>query len=429
MNSILLDPFTADFPESIEFRLNHDSISHCRFNFQGNLIAAGCMDGPLLIWDMDTRGIACELRGHVGAITNISWARNGRFLLTSSKDWNCILWDLKEIGKRHVFRLSSTVQMATIHPDESDTIVVCLQSGLPLLLRYNPGTFTGVASEDCWVLGAADAPSEPTSSLEAELVARKLWDGIPITAASFDSTGKRLFLGNSKGLLTIIDYASRKVLQSIKLPGAPGIKGISFSKKGSDVALNCTDKTIRVCAYNHKNEDEVEIEFFKHRFFDAVDQSKWTTCCFSVDSEYLAAGSAAKHVHKIYIWEKGSGALVKMLEGPKEGLTDLAWHPTRPIMASVTGFGAINVWTVKVQENWSAFAPDFKELDENIEYEECEDEFDNVSKDEKRSARLDDDSILIDITSVDNLPTDDQISGFYIPLKLEFDEPQERPSR
>jgi hypothetical protein len=44
----------------------------------------------------------------------------------------------------------------------------------------------------------------------------------------------------------------------------------------------------------------------------------------------------------------------------------------------VSSYGTIHIWATNYQENWSAFAPDFKELEENIDYEEREDEFDIV---------------------------------------------------
>lgn len=44
----------------------------------------------------------------------------------------------------------------------------------------------------------------------------------------------------------------------------------------------------------------------------------------------------------------------------------------------MSNLGLIHLWVTAGQENWSAYAPGFEELDENVEYREREDEFDYV---------------------------------------------------
>lgn len=169
---------------------------------------------------------------------------------------------------------------------------------------------------------------------------------------------------------------------------------------------------------------------------DLVNRTPWKKCCFSGDGEYIVAGSARQHA--LYIWEKSIGNLVKILHGTRgELLLDVAWHPVRPIIASISS-GVVSIWAQNQVENWSAFAPDFKELDENVEYEERESEFDIEDEDKSEPEQTGADAAEdeeVDVTSVDPIAAfcssdeelEDSKALLYLPIAPEVEDPEENP--
>merc|ERR1719422_2546394 len=205
--------------------------------------------------------------------------------------------------------------------------------------------------------------------------------------ASYDKRGKHIFTGNSKGKILIVDRETLEVVKQFRVTQtiSNSVKGIEFSRRTESFLVNTADRVIRV--YNTHDvmltpddEDPEPVQ----KLQDLVDKTMWKKCCFSGDGEYVCAGSARQHA--LYIWEKSVGNLVKILHGTKgETLLDVVWHPVRPIVASISS-GVISLWAQQQVENWSAFAPDFKELDENVDYEERESEFDE--EEEEKDALL-----------------------------------------
>ncbi|KAF7654156.1 hypothetical protein LDENG_00073370 [Lucifuga dentata] len=89
-------------------------------------------------------------------------------------------------------------------------------------------------------------------------------------------------------------------------------------------------------------------------------------------------------------------------------------------------------------ENWSAFAPDFKELDENVEYEERESEFDIEDEDKSEPEQTGADAAEdeeVDVTTVDPIvafcSSDEELEDYqallYLPIAPEVEDPEENP--
>ena len=93
-------------------------------------------------------------------------------------------------------------------------------------------------------------------------------------------------------------------------------------------------------------------------------------------------------------------------------LYSVAWHPTRSFLAVATTDGLVDVWGPRI--NWTAFAPDFQALPMNVEYVECEDEFDRDKQGRHQAVDKESNSIggesnssedsLVDVTTIEPVP-------------------------
>jgi COMPASS component SWD1 len=149
--------------------------------------------------------------------------------------------------------------------------------------------------------------------------------------------------------------------------------------------------------------DTLQLEV-EHKFQDLVQRLSWNHVSFSPSGEYVTASTWMNH--HIYVWERGQGSLVKILEGTKEELSVVEWHPFRPFVAAVgVDSGRVWLWSILQPQRWSALAPDFVEVEENVEYIEREDEFDIQPLEELHKRRLNAEDEEVDVLTVDPVKT------------------------
>ena len=410
-----------NLPEEHDGLLDCTSLAICcSFNRCGSLLAVGYNDGRLVIWDFLNRFIAKNINhAHAGhPVTSISWTRDGHKIVSSSVDNTLAVWEVKsgECLKRWWF--NAPIMKAQFNRRNDNLIIVCPIRHTPILIEINYKTKS--VQHKC-------IPSDK-DEVDSNVV------------ASFDRRGEYIYTGGSKGRITIFrcprelnEQDNFEMVSSFKIQpigAAPALIGeIEFAQKNKNLFLvNSSDRTIRLYSCDSALRAGVNGQCEELRKFqDMVSKTMWKRCCFSGDKEasYVCGGSARNHA--IYIWGREDNTVRKILQGTSKGemLLDVQWHPLKPKVVSIAS-GLVMVWSQVESENWSAYAPEFKELLENEDYNERESEFDEDDEDTSKNPNVKkeehNETELIDVVEVNYEEGDYKSSDEedYNPEALEF---------
>jgi WD40 repeat protein len=148
-----------------------------------------------------------------------------------------------------------------------------------------------------------------------------------VSALAFTPDGKLLVIGTHKGVLRVLDIATRKITGTMDLDSP--ICALSASRK--NIVVGYTDGTLAELSIGGKTStDEVSV----HN--DAV-----TAIAFSPLEERFASGSADG---TIKIWNAESLKLLVSLKGSAAAIISIAFDPDGQTLVSSTTDGTISGW-------------------------------------------------------------------------------------
>lgn len=420
MNLLLSDDYLLqDYPENITNTIRSGHTTCLRFNRRGDYLASGRVDGTVVVWDLETMGVARKLRGHRAAITSLSWSRCGRYLLSACQGWRAVLWDLQDGTRYREVRFRAPVYTADLHPWNHHQFVASIFEQAPCLVDVTDPIDVKHTLPSAPRRNNDDADMA-TKEKQAKDDAKQM-----TTATVYSHTGDHILAGTNKGKLNIIDVNTHEIIWSEKICSGV-VTTVRMTSSGRDLLVNSQDRIIRTLKVPNLSAEDLDPDTIQvpleHKFQDVVNRLSWNHVTFSATGEYVAASTFNNH--EIYIWERTHGSLVRMLEGPKEEQGVIEWHPSRALLAACgLETGRIYIWSVTSPQKWSALAPDFMEVEENVEYIEREDEFDIHPQEEINKRRLDLEDEDIDVLTPDPRARvyDDDVDGHVFRMPILFD--------
>ncbi len=310
----------------------------------GTLLASGCQDGAVRVWDGQSGEERYILRDPSSQAGSVAWSSDGTLLAWGSYDGRIQVWNYAtEPEGRTLQGLASGYRTVLWSPDGKQ-LVSAPEGGFGLLQVWEIASGTELAAVDyafipTMMAWSPDSTRLATSSADGTL---RVWDAVGgsllyteaiqaaivpnAQAVAWSPDGARLATANTDSTVRLWDAVNGREMRVLDNQGPLG--GIVWSPSNQSIA-SWGDKTVRV--WDAVSGDEVH----------GLDHTDITiNLAWSPDGTRLATVSNDGRAH---VWEPVAGAELLTLENQMGLVHQVVWSPDGTRLAGISDPGMV-VW-------------------------------------------------------------------------------------
>ncbi|HEY1047017.1 MAG TPA: WD40 repeat domain-containing protein [Bacteroidia bacterium] len=250
--------FSAQISVCQSFKVKHTehnaNLESVVFSYDGKKMASGDWNGVINLYTLDSNKnftFSKSIPGHYAAVTTLSFSKNGKFLVSSSKDFSIKVWNLDTAGKDKTFNLhTQNITAAFLDPS----------------CKY--------------LISSSTDGSVKTTSVHNIKKSREFKPGGPVTDVIITKDFKYYFVALKGGAIKKFEVAGKNLEQLALTGHADDVNSIELSPDEKTLASGSNDKTIIVWDLSNGKVKKKLIGF----------EWKVTSISFSSDGNYIIGG-------------------------------------------------------------------------------------------------------------------------------------------
>ena len=297
----------SSFDRSV-FSETFSSIFSVAFSPDGQLLAAGSVNGEVRVWQVADYRQLMALSGHQGWVWSVAFSPAGAHLASGGEDRIVRIWE------------TSTGQCLTMLHGHTDWI---------RSVTFSPdGSRLASSSDDGTVKVWEVSTGRCLTTLQGH--AGRVW------SVAFSSDGARLANGSEDGMVRVWEVSTGECLMTLQ--GHTGrVWSVAFSSNGATLASGSSDGTVRLW--------EVSTGTCLTTLQGHTDRV--VSVAFSPDGARLASGGDDRMVR---LWEVSTGYCFATLQGHTGRVWSVAFSPDGARLVSGSDDWTVRLWEVSSRQ-------------------------------------------------------------------------------